>query len=112
MALAGIPRRFHLADLQDVGFALVTGGHRVLSRGQVWAFFKHLTVRASRRFQALTSPLQAAPWQRWEVSADDHGVVRWDKKQPVPKGYQSPRNKYTFDASRYLHIIVDMSHSA
>ena len=87
MALVGVPRRFHLAELQDVGFALLTGGRRVLSRWQVWAFLKGLTTRASRRFQTLTSPLRAAPWQRWKVSADDHGVVRWTKKHPVPKGY-------------------------
>ncbi len=101
MACAGIPRRFHLADLQDVGFALVTGGRRVLSRWQIWAFFKRLTARASRRFQTLTSPLRTAPWKRWEVSADDHGVVRWTKTQPVPKGYHSTRNKYTKEDRLY-----------
>ena len=101
MALVGVPRRFHLAELQDVGFALLTGGRRVLSRWQVWAFLKGLTTRASRRFQTLTSPLRAAPWQRWKVSADDHGVVRWTKKHPVPKGYHSTRNKYTKEDRLY-----------
>ena len=90
----GMPRMFHLDQMEDLGFALLTGGWRCPSRYSVGAWRRHLPWGEVDRFCRLTSPWD---WIRGEdalVSFDEHSVPRWTHKFSVPKGYVTTRNKY------------------
>lgn len=95
MLILGIERVFHLDEMDDPGFALLTGSAcRCPSRHTVGAWRKHLVWNEVDRFCHRTSPWDLLYDQDSLLSFDEHAIPRWTKKFSVPKGYVTTRNKY------------------
>jgi hypothetical protein len=95
MLIVGIERVFHLDQMDDPGFALLTGDPReCASRQLVGAWRKHLLWNEVDRFCHRTSPWDVLHGQDALVSFDEHSIPRWTKKFSIPKGYVTTRNKY------------------
>jgi hypothetical protein len=110
----GLERMGHLDEMEDTGFALLTGGRRCPSRHTVGGWRRHLAWYEVDAFCRRTSP-----WHRIEgadvlCSYDEHTIPRWTHKFHIKKGYVTTRNKYmrceklfyTFDVlgGRYLSV--------
>ncbi len=92
-AVLGVQRMFHFSTLHDVGFALLTGGVRVLSRSRLGLSLRRLSTRAVLRFcHATQPPLTRQPEHL--ISLDDHAIPRFTKKFRLNKGYHTIRNKF------------------
>jgi hypothetical protein len=90
----GMPRIFHLDQMEDLGFALLSGGWRCPSRYLVGAWRRHLTWHEVDRFCRRTSPWDGISGQQATVSFDEHSIPRWTRKFSIRKGYVTTRNKY------------------
>jgi len=113
-ALLGVQRIFHFDSLTDVGFALLTGGRRCLSRRTLGALVRAISTRAAGKFVRLTQPVVTGA-QRLHVSIDEHVVARFTREFLIPKGFHTIRNKkmraeklfFSFDtAARTLLDLV------
>jgi hypothetical protein len=112
--VVGLPRIFHLDEMEDVGFALLTGGRRCPSRHSVGAWRRHLPWSEVEAFCRRTAPWDLLDRQDAVLSFDEHTVPRWTRKFRIRKGYVTTRNKhmrceklfYTYDvlAGRYLAV--------
>jgi hypothetical protein len=112
--IVGLPRLYHLDEMEDVGFALLTGGRRCPSRYPVGAWRRHLPWYEVDAFCRRTEPWQLLRRQQAITSYDEHTVPRWTRKFRIRKGYVTTRNKYmrceklfyTYDvqADRYLAV--------
>jgi hypothetical protein len=94
MAVCGVSRVFHLEGFRDPGFAVLTGGRRVLSRHWLGGWIRHVRTRAARRFGRLTQRLRRFEGQALNLSLDEHTVPRWTRRNRIPKGYSTTRNKH------------------
>ena len=95
MLILGVERVFHLDEMDDPGFALLTGNRRRCpSRQVVGAWRKHLVWNEVDRFCHRTSPWDLLHDQESLLSFDEHSIPRWTKKFSIPKGYVTTRNKY------------------
>lgn len=95
MLILGVERVFHLDEMDDPGFALLTGNQRRCpSRHVVGAWRKHLVWNEVDRFCHRTSPWDLLHDQESLLSFDEHSIPRWTKKFSIPKGYITTRNKY------------------
>ncbi len=95
MLILGVERVFHLDEMDDPGFALLTGNRRRCpSRHVVGAWRKHLVWNEVDRFCHRTSPWDLLHDQESLLSFDEHAIPRWTKKFSIPKGYITTRNKY------------------
>jgi hypothetical protein len=95
MLILGVERVFHLDEMDDPGFALLTGNpRRCPSRHIVGAWRKHLAWNEVDRFCHRTSPWDLMHHQDSLLSFDEHAISRWTKKFSIPKGYITTRNKY------------------
>lgn len=112
--VVGLERMWHEGEMEDLGFALLTGGRRCPSRHTVGSWRRHLRWYAVDAFCRRTSP--------WHLISDDIALVRYDEhtiprgthKFRIPKGYVTTRNKYlraeklffTYDVvqDRYLAV--------
>jgi hypothetical protein len=95
MLIVGLERVFHLDEMDDPGFALLTGGaRRCPTRQMVGAWRKHLLWNEVDRFCHWTSPWELLNGQEVLMSFDEHAIPRWTKKFYIPKGYVTTRNKY------------------
>jgi hypothetical protein len=92
--LVGIPRIFHLDQMEDLGFALLSGGWRCPSRYSVGAWRRNLPWYEVDRFCRLTSPWHWIEGLDAVVSFDEHSIPRWTHKFSVSKGFVTIRNKY------------------
>jgi hypothetical protein len=111
--VVGVERLFHLDEMEDTGFALLTGG-RCPSRCTVGGWRRHLGWQQVDAFCRRTSPWHLVTGQVVLASYDEHTVPRWTRKFRIPKGYVTTRNKrmrceklfYTFDlfSGRYLAV--------
>lgn len=83
-----VQRAFHLDDLRDVGFALVTGRSRPLSHGTFQHLLHHLPSEAVQRFYAASShsQVETLPEGTRRISVDGHNLPRYTKIVPVTKG--------------------------
>jgi len=85
--LCGVARPFHLDDVVDVGFCLLTGRPRSLSRATFQDVLKGLPAASLVAFYHATARAEAqasgAGAQRYSV--DGHGVPRWTKQVDLPK---------------------------
>ena len=90
----GLERIFHLDEMEDAGFARLTGGRRCPSRYSVGGWRRHLRWYEVDSFCRRTSPWHLIQRQMALVSYDEHTVPRWTHKFPIPKGYVTTRNKY------------------
>jgi hypothetical protein len=90
----GLKRVFHLDQMRDAGFAVLTGGRTCPTRHLVGAWRRHLRWYEVDAFCRRTA---AWDWVRGDdalVSFDEHSIPRWTHKFTLPKGYVTTRNKY------------------
>ena len=105
----GLERIFHLDQMQDVGFALLTGdARRCPSRYDVGAWRRHVLWNEVDRFCHRTSPWELLQGQDVLMSFDEHSVPRWTKKFVIPKGYVTTRNKFMRCEKLYLGYEVNL----
>jgi len=107
--IVGLPRVFHLDQMQDLGFALLTGdARRCPSRYDVGAWRRHLLWNEVDRFCHRTSPWDLLRQQDVLMSFDEHAVPRWTKKFVIPKGYVTTRNKFMRCEKLYMGYDVNL----
>jgi hypothetical protein len=112
--VVGLERIWHLQEMEDGGFALLTGGRRCPSRYTVGGWRRHLRWYEVDAFCRRTSPWQLIQGAAALVSYDEHTIPRWTHKFHIQKGYVTTRNKYmrceklfyTYDllSGRYLAV--------
>jgi hypothetical protein len=91
----GLGRIFHLEEMEDVGFALLTGGRRSCpTRQLVGAWRRHLPWYEVDAFCRRTFPWHLIERTDALVSYDEHSLPRWTRKFHIRKGYITTRNKY------------------
>jgi len=100
--------------MEDVGFALLTGGRRCPSRHTVGGWRRHLPWYEVDAFCRRTSPWHLIDNQVALVSYDEHTIPRWTRKYKIGKGYVTTRNKhmrceklfYTYDLFSHRFLAV------
>jgi hypothetical protein len=92
--VTGLGRIFHLQEMNDVGFALLTGGRRCPTRQLVGAWRRHLPWYEVDAFCRRTFAWHLIEGEDALVSYDEHTLPRWTRKFHIPKGYITTRNKY------------------
>lgn len=112
--LVGLQRIYHLDEMEDQGFALLSGGRRCPSRHSVGGWRRHLLWYEVDAFCRRTSPWELVRGDDAMVSFDDHVIPRWTRKFHIPKGYVTTRNKsmrceklfysYSLDTDRFLAV--------
>ncbi|MHB8878757.1 MAG: hypothetical protein ACYC8T_34080 [Myxococcaceae bacterium] len=91
-AVLGVQRVFHFDSLTDVGFAVLTGGRRILSRNTLGGLVRAESARAVGKFLRLTKPVVSAA-RSLSLSIDEHTAARFTRKFLIPKGFHTIRNK-------------------
>jgi hypothetical protein len=112
--VVGLERIFHLDQMEDLGFALLTGGLRCPDRHQIGGWRRHLPWYVVDAFCRRTSPLLLIQGTEALVSYDEHSIPRWTHKFRIPKGYVTTRNKfmrceklfYSYDVSNDRYLAV------
>jgi hypothetical protein len=112
--LVGIERVYHLDEMEDVGFALLTGGRRCPSRHTIGGWRRHLPWYEVDAFCRRTNPWHLIDREVVLVSYDEHTIPRWTRKFKIGKGYVTTRNKhmrceklfYTFDVTSRRFLAV------
>ena len=112
--IVGLERIWHLDEMDDLGFALLTGGLRCPSRHSVGGWRRRLPWYEVDAFCRRTSPWYLLQGEDALVSYDEHTLPRWTHKFHISKGYVTTRNKYmrceklfyTYDVvnDRYLAV--------
>ena len=92
--LVGLERLWHLDEMEDRGFALLTGGYRCPSRHTIGGWRSHLNWHEVDAFCRRTAPWHLVRRDDAIVSFDEHTIPRWTKKFHIGKGYVTTRNKY------------------
>lgn len=92
-AVLGIQRVFHFETLNDLGFAILTGGRRVLSRTMLGGLVRAAPVKGVLRFVRATQPTLHAE-DGTTVSIDEHVIARFTRKFAIRKGFHTIRNKH------------------
>jgi hypothetical protein len=92
--VVGLERIYHLDEMEDTGFAVLTGGLRCPSRHSVGAWRRHLPWYEVDAFCHRSSPWQLIRGEAALVSYDEHTIPRWTRKFHIAKGYVTTRNKY------------------
>jgi hypothetical protein len=83
-----VRRAFHLDDMRDVGFALVTGRPRPLSHGTFQHLLHHIPTRDAQRFYEASSrgEVETLDDGSRRISVDGHNLPRYTKIVSVTKG--------------------------
>ena len=86
--ICGISRAFHLDDVREVGFSLLTGRPRSLTHGTFQHLIHALLPRDVFRFYRAASRQQVerVDEENLRVSMDGHTVARFTKLVDLPKG--------------------------
>jgi hypothetical protein len=92
--IVGLERIWHLDEMEDLGFALLTGGRCCPSRHSVGGWRRHLPWYEVDAFCRRTSPWYLLEGEEALVSYDEHTLPRWTHKFHISKGYVTTRNKY------------------
>jgi len=92
-AALGVERIFHFESLDDLGFALLSGGKKVLSRGHLGRMQRAVTTPAVKAFARATEQLAVLRDRVVTVSLDEHVIARFTRKFRIAKGYHTIRNK-------------------
>jgi hypothetical protein len=84
----GVQRAFHLDDVRDIGFALVTGRSRPLSHGTFQHLLHRIPGEKARAFYAATARLevQALGEGTRRISLDGHNLPRHTRLVDLVKG--------------------------
>jgi hypothetical protein len=93
-AALGIERIFHFETLHDLGFGLLTGGTRALSRSRLGGLVRAVSTHAAKAFTRATERIGKLRDQIVTFSLDEHVVARFTRKFRIPKGYHTIRNKH------------------
>jgi hypothetical protein len=93
-AALGIERIFHFETLDDVGFAVLTGGAHALSRSTLGALVRAVNTRAVERFARATQLWGSLRARVVTLSLDEHVIARFTRKFRIQKGYHTIRNKH------------------
>lgn len=92
-AVVGIPRIFHFETLDDPGFAILSGGKKVLSRHTLGSLVRRVPLAGVQRLMKLTAPpIRQA--DSHTISIDEHVIARFTRKFRIRKGYHTIRNKH------------------
>ena len=83
-----VRRAFHLDDVRDVGFALITGRPRPLSHGTFQHMLHHIPVADARRFYEASTQHEVETLEEGprRISVDGHNLPRYTKIVAVTKG--------------------------
>jgi len=92
--VVGLQRLWHLDEMEDAGFALLTGGRRCPSRHSLGGWRRHLRWYEVDAFCRHTCPWHLVKRDDAMVSFDEHTLPRWTRKFRIGKGYVTTRNKY------------------
>jgi hypothetical protein len=92
--LIGLQRLFHLEQMEDRGFAVLSGGRTCPTRQCVGGWRRHLRWYEVDAFCRRTCPWELVRGDDALVSFDEHTVPRWTRKYAIRKGYVTTRNKY------------------
>jgi hypothetical protein len=90
----GLKRIFHLDQMADLGFAVLTGGRSSPTRHFVGGWRRHLSWYEVDAFCRRTCPWELVRGDDALVSFDEHTIPRWTRKYAIRKGYVTTRNKY------------------
>ncbi len=90
----GLKRLFHLDQMEDRGFAVLTGGRTCPTRHFVGGWRRHLRWYEVDAFCRQTSPWELIRGDDALLSFDEHTIPRWTRKYAIRKGYVTIRNKY------------------
>jgi hypothetical protein len=112
--VVGLERLWHLEEMADVGFALLTGGGRCPSRHAVGGWRRHLPWYEVDAFCRQTSPWHHIRGDTALLSYDEHTIPHWTAKFHIKKGYVTTRNKYmrceklfyTYDLLHHRYLAV------
>lgn len=104
----GLQRIFHLEQMRDRGFALLTGGSTFPTRQFVGSWRRHLRWYEVDAFCRRTCPWELIRGDDALVSFDEHAIPRWTHKFSVRKGYVTTRNKYMRCEKLYYGYDVEM----
>jgi hypothetical protein len=112
--VVGLERIFHLDELDDQGFAVLTGGCRCPSRHTIGGWRRHLPWYEVEAFCRRTSPWYLIEGEKALLSYDEHTIPRWTHKFHIAKGYVTTRNKYmrceklfyTYDVLKDRYLAV------
>ena len=103
-AALGIERIFHFETLDDPGFALLSGGQKVMSRARLGGLMRAVNTGAVKRFARATEEWSALEGQKVTLSLDEHAIARFTRKFKIPKGFHTIRNKkMRVEKLVYLH---------
>ena len=115
-AAVGIERIFHFETLEDVGFAILSGGPQVLSRTRLGALVRAVTTGPVKAFARATERLSALRNHAVTLSLDEHAIARFTRKFRIVKGWHTIRNKrmrieklfflYWPAQHRFLQLVV------
>jgi hypothetical protein len=92
-AALGIERIFHFETLDDPGFALLSGGEKVMSRSRLGGLMRAVKTAGFKKFARATEHLGDLRGQRVTLSLDQHAIARFTRKFRIPKGFHTIRNK-------------------
>ena len=106
--VVGLERVWHLDEMEDLGFALLTGGRRCPSRHTVGGWRRRLPWYEVEAFCRRTSPWHLIEGDVALVSYDEHTIPRWTRKFRIKKGYVTTRNKYM--RCEKLFYTYDLEH--
>jgi len=84
----GIRRAFHLDDVRDIGFALLTGRPRPLTHGTFQHLGRAIPAEAAEKFYQASVELevQASGEGTRRISLDGHNLPRWTRLVELTKG--------------------------
>jgi hypothetical protein len=104
-AVLGIQRVFHFETINDLGFAILTGGKTVLSRTMLGGLVRAAPVKGVLRFVRETQPaLQRSDGVT--VSIDEHVLARFTRKFAIRKGFHTIRNKHMKVEKLFYPFVV------
>jgi hypothetical protein len=106
--VVGVQRIFHLEQMSDRGFALLTGGQSFPTRQLVGAWRRHLRWYEVDAFCRRTCPWDLLEGDEALVSFDEHTIPRWTHKFSIHKGYSTTRNKYMRCEKLFYGYHVEM----
>ena len=112
--VVGVERIWHLDQMQDLGFAVLTGGLRCPERHAIGGWRRHLRWWEVDEFCRRSSPWHLIDGDDVLVSYDEHTIPRWTRKFRINKGYVTTRNKYmrceklfyTYDVLKRRYLAV------
>jgi hypothetical protein len=115
-AALGVERIFHFETIDDLGFAILSGGKKVMSRSRLGGLVRAVKTAGVKNFARATEGLRTLRGKVATLSVDEHVIARFTRKFKIPKGFHTIRNKkmraekltYLFwpEARRFLSLIV------